>query len=117
MSNRLRALALPLAGLLLTLAPQSGSTQNSAGRGGACDRTCQIGFMDGFLAALIAHDASKAGLAPNVRYTENGQVLALNGETHRFVPIQPDKPLPVAVPHAERRAADFDITHVVEAAE
>jgi len=47
---------------------------------------------------------------------EAGQVLALDGETHRFVAIEANKPLPVAVPHAERRAADFDMP-VAEAAE
>jgi len=48
---------------------------------------------------------------------EAGQVLALDGDTHRFVPITSDKPLPVAVPHAERRAADFDVAPAAEAAE
>lgn len=45
---------------------------------------------------------------------EAGQVLALDGDSHRFVPISKDKPLPVAVPHAERRAADFDHAEAAE---
>ena len=43
-----------------------------------CDRTCLQGTVDQVLAAMIAHDASKLPLAPGVRYTENGQALALH---------------------------------------
>src|SRR6201996_9191038 len=43
-----------------------------------CDRACLQQTMDQVLAAMIAHDASKLPLAPGVRYTENGQALALN---------------------------------------
>lgn len=43
-----------------------------------------------------------------------GQILALDGETNRFIVVRDDTPLPVAVKSAQRRAADFDL---VEAAE
>ena len=43
-----------------------------------CDRACLQGTVDQVLAAMVAHDASKLPLAPGVRYTENGQALALN---------------------------------------
>ncbi|MGZ3364673.1 MAG: hypothetical protein ACXWKY_08160 [Caulobacteraceae bacterium] len=43
-----------------------------------CDRACLQTAMDQVLAAMVAHDASKLPLAPGVRYTENGQALALN---------------------------------------
>jgi len=43
-----------------------------------CDRACLQQTMDQVLAAMVAHDASKLPLAPGVRYTENGQALALN---------------------------------------
>ncbi len=43
----------------------------------SCDRACQKSTVDQFLAALIARDPTKAPLAKNVRYTENGQVLQL----------------------------------------
>ena len=36
----------------------------------SCDRTCLIGISEQYLAAFVAHDPSKAPLAPNVRYTE-----------------------------------------------
>ena len=43
-----------------------------------CDRACLQQTVDQVLAAMVAHDASKAPMAPGVRYTENGQALALN---------------------------------------
>lgn len=42
---------------------------------GACDRACLDGFVDQYLAALLAHDPSRAPLAKNVKFTENGQIL------------------------------------------
>jgi hypothetical protein len=43
-----------------------------------CDRACLQGAVDQVLAAMVAHKASTLPLAPGVRYTENGQALALN---------------------------------------
>jgi hypothetical protein len=43
-----------------------------------CDRACLQQTVDQVLAAMVAHDASKLPLAPGVRYTENGQALALH---------------------------------------
>jgi hypothetical protein len=45
---------------------------------GQCDRACLNGMVDRVLEAMIAHDPSRVPLANNVRYTENGQELALN---------------------------------------
>jgi hypothetical protein len=42
-----------------------------------CDRTCLQGMVDQVLAAMVAHDAKRLPLAADVRYTENGQELAL----------------------------------------
>lgn len=42
-----------------------------------CDRACLNGFVDNFLAALVAHDPSRLPLGREVKYTENGQVLHL----------------------------------------
>jgi hypothetical protein len=47
----------------------------------ACDRACLEGFVDQYLAALVAQDPSKLALAKNARYTENGQELKL-GRRH-----------------------------------
>jgi hypothetical protein len=43
----------------------------------ACDRECLYGFVDRYLAAMVAHDSGKLPLAPNVKFTENQTVLQL----------------------------------------
>ncbi len=43
----------------------------------ACDRACLQGMVDAYLAAVVAHDPRRLPLAPDVRYTEDGQELAL----------------------------------------
>ena len=43
----------------------------------ACDRQCLEGFVNQYLAALVAHDASKAPFESAVKYTENAKVLSL----------------------------------------
>jgi hypothetical protein len=42
-----------------------------------CDEACLKSVMDGYLAALQAHDAARLKVAPNVRFTENGVAIAL----------------------------------------
>jgi hypothetical protein len=42
-----------------------------------CDRACLNGFVDQYLAALVARDPSKLPLTKTARYTENGQTLKL----------------------------------------
>ncbi len=42
-----------------------------------CGHDCLAEFAERFLAALTSGDATKVPLAPGVRYTENGQVLAI----------------------------------------
>jgi hypothetical protein len=42
-----------------------------------CDRACLEGFADQYIDALVAHDPSRAPLAKNVKFTENGQELAV----------------------------------------
>ena len=44
---------------------------------GDCDRKCLNGFMNKFRAAMLEHDPSRLPLAPNARYTENGQDLKI----------------------------------------
>jgi hypothetical protein len=43
--------------------------------GAACDKACLQGIADTYLAALAAHDPSKAPMAPNARFTEQAQPL------------------------------------------
>jgi hypothetical protein len=42
-----------------------------------CDRSCLNGFMDQYLAALVAHDPSRLALGREAKYTENGELLKL----------------------------------------
>jgi hypothetical protein len=42
----------------------------------ACDRTCLNAFVNRYIEALIAHDPSRAELAPDLRSTENGVPVA-----------------------------------------
>jgi hypothetical protein len=44
---------------------------------GACNRACLEGFVDRYLDALVKHDPSAVALSANVRFTENGQRLAI----------------------------------------
>src|SRR5262245_5295660 len=44
---------------------------------GACDRQCLEAFVDRYLDALVKHDPKAVPLAANVRFTENGQRLAV----------------------------------------
>ncbi|HTY48578.1 MAG TPA: hypothetical protein VMB48_02675 [Steroidobacteraceae bacterium] len=43
----------------------------------SCDRACLEGFVDQYLDALVAHQPSQVPLAAGVRYTEDGQQLAI----------------------------------------
>ena len=42
-----------------------------------CDRTCLAGVMTAYLDSLVAHDARKAPLAANARFTEDAKQLAV----------------------------------------
>jgi len=58
------ALAMAAAGLgMMGLAGQASAA--------SCDRACLIGITDRYLAAVVAHDPSKAPLAANVVFVEN----------------------------------------------
>jgi hypothetical protein len=42
-----------------------------AADGPSCDRTCLDKILDGYLAAVVAHDPGRAPLAPDVKFVEN----------------------------------------------
>ena len=44
---------------------------------GQCNRQCLEGFVNQYLNAMVAHDASKAPFANNARYTENAKDISL----------------------------------------
>jgi hypothetical protein len=58
---------------LTLMAHSSPGTAASA----ACDRECLNGVAEKYIAAMLAHDPSKAPLAKKARYTENGIELPL----------------------------------------
>ena len=41
----------------------------------ACDRACLVGIADAYFAALVAHDPSKAPMAPAAKFTEQTREL------------------------------------------
>ena len=72
---RARAIAVVAAGLMVA---GSAAAQGGRAGGAACDRECLIGVAELYLDALAAKDVKRLPLAAGtVKYTENGQRLAL----------------------------------------
>jgi hypothetical protein len=67
--------SIALAALLMLSGPAR--AQNARPASGACDRDCLTGFIDQYLDALVAQDPKRLPLAPNLKYTENGQRLTI----------------------------------------
>jgi hypothetical protein len=61
------------AGLLIGVC----ASDTVSAQAGVCDRQCLEGFVDRYLDALVKHDSKAVPLAVNVRFTENGQRLAI----------------------------------------
>ena len=70
---RLHAIGLAAVATSLALA----STVPAAQPAQTCDRTCLIGITDAYLAAMVAHDPTKAPVSPTVKFTENTKVTKL----------------------------------------
>lgn len=71
---------LAFAGMSATSAPAASAHPQRAAQAAAasnCDRTCLNGFVDKFLAALVAHDPSKLPHSANLKYSENNVMLQL----------------------------------------
>ena len=68
----LKFLAIVSAWLLLPCCSLIGATRSQS-----CDRACLEGFVERYLDAAIAHDPKLLPLAPDVKFTENGQRLRL----------------------------------------
>ncbi len=49
----------------------AGIVSAQAQKSGSCDRACLEGIADQYIAAMVAHDASKAPFAKNLIFTEN----------------------------------------------
>ena len=81
----------------LLLVP-AGRVWSKAGSAASCDRACLQGFVDQYLAALLAHDSSRLPLTKNARYTENGQTLKTNDGMWRVATAIGDKKIYFADP-------------------
>jgi hypothetical protein len=69
-------------------------------QGAACDKTCLMSTADAYLAALVAHDASKAPMAPNAKFTEQTKVMKVGDEGlwKSAISVSPTFKIPVADP-------------------
>ncbi len=76
-SNRALATAAPAILFTAALFTSAPLPAHAASAGAACDRTCLESLAEQYLAAMVAHDPSKAPLARDARYTENGVELTL----------------------------------------
>src|SRR5579863_10334568 len=72
----------------------------SAHAAAPCDRACLEGFVDHYLDAVLAHNPSLVPLAPGVRFTEDGQRLAIGDGLWRTMHAKGHYRLFVADPQA-----------------
>jgi hypothetical protein len=77
------SIAAILSGILLVSASTPSSNAGGSGRTQSdnpardCDRQCLYGFVDQYLAALVAKDPARLPLAKNVTFTENNVALQI----------------------------------------
>lgn len=69
--------------LIVLVASGSSAQRNAGGSAESCDRACLEGFVDRFLDAFVKHDPNAVPLAKSVKFTENGQRLALGDGSWR----------------------------------
>jgi hypothetical protein len=76
---RMRLVAVVGVTLFLSGMVTIGAGQGQPGRGATapCDRACLQGFVEQYLDAWVARDPKRLPLAPNPKFTENGQRLEL----------------------------------------
>jgi hypothetical protein len=65
------------AGFLFVAATAVAAPASAPAEASLCDRACLRAVAETYLGALVAHDPSKAPLARNARYTENGVELTV----------------------------------------
>lgn len=66
--------------LIALLAVGSAAAAQSPSASPACDRTCLNGFVDRYIAAMLAHDTSEKLFARDLKFTENGIRLPFGNE-------------------------------------
>jgi len=76
--NRTRAFAVLVSALIFSaVAVRSVGAGPAPAKAADCDRACLNGFVDQYMAAVAAHDASKLPTSANVRYSENNVEMKL----------------------------------------
>jgi hypothetical protein len=80
------------------------SSAAAQGAGAACDKACLLSTADAYLAALVAHDPSKAPMAPNAKFTEQTNVLKVgeDGLWKSAVSVSPTFKIPVPDPVSQQ---------------
>jgi hypothetical protein len=89
----------------------------SAQRGPAgttCDKACLEGIADAYLAALVAHDPSRAPIAANARFTEQTQPIAI-GEGQLWT-LTTSAPITFKIPVADPVVGQIGVIVVLQAA-
>ena len=66
---------------MLFFAVTSCSTEEVEQVSEQCDRQCLEGFVNQYLAGMVAHDASGVSFSENVRFTENAKEYSFAGDT------------------------------------
>jgi hypothetical protein len=77
MRNKIIVTALAILACSIGVGP-SAQGRAAAAKAGDCDRDCLNHFVDQYLAAVVAHDASQLPHSANVKYTENNVELKLD---------------------------------------
>ena len=73
-----RQLPLFLAAVLcLVSMPGTAAPASSASGRAGCDRECLYGFVDAYLQALVQRDPSQLAVTPDVKFTQNDEILRL----------------------------------------
>lgn len=82
--------------------------------GAACDKACLQQIADAYLAALAAHDPSKAPIAPDARFTEQAQPMKI-GEGQLWT-LTVDAPITFKIPVADPVVGQIGLIVVLKAA-
>lgn len=69
------AIAVAVALVSVSSVAPAAAQANLGGAPGNCDKACLTGIADAYFAALVAHDPSKAPMAPGAKATENTQAV------------------------------------------
>ena len=93
----IKKLAMFVAGVLFAVS-------TAAAQGAACDRACLLSTADAYLAAMVAHDASKAPMAANAKFTEQTKELKVgaDGLWKSAISVSPTFKIPVPDPVSQQ---------------